>query len=172
MYIRQSRLDDIDRLMEVFKGAKEILRKHDNYDQWGDNYPQQTIIEKDIKQNQSYVVVSDEEDSNEMDPGQIIGTFVIQKKPDENYKRILEGAWLNDDPHVVIHRLGSSNEIKGVGKYIFDHLTSTYSNIRIDTTDQNKPMQSLLKKYGFKQCTVVDIGHSTRIGYQFIKEER
>lgn len=171
MYIRQTRLEDIDRLIEVFEGAKEILKESDNFDQWGEEHPERSIIENDINQNQSYVVVRDEEDIGPVEPGVIVGTFMLQKAPDDNYKNILKGAWLNDDPHVVVHRVASSNEMKGVGTYIFDYLTSTYSNIRIDTTEKNKPMLALLKKYNFKRCTVVDIEHSTRVGFQYVSEE-
>lgn len=171
MYIRQTRIEDIDRLEEVFERAKEILKESDNFEQWGDNYPERNLIEKDIKQSQSYVVIRDEENDSPVEPGEIVGTLMIQKTPDENYNNILKGAWLNDEPHVVIHRVASSNEMRGVGSYIFDYLTSTYSNIRIDTTEKNKPMLALLKKYGFKQCTVIDIGNSTRVGFQYLKED-
>lgn len=168
MYIRQARLEDVANMMVVFDQAKEIMRSFDNYDQWGDDYPKEVLIEKDIKLSQSYVVIADDQESDQVEPGEIIGTFVLQRNEDENYNNILEGDWLNDDPYVVVHRVASSDKIPGVGNFMFQHWIQNYDNIRIDTSEKNKPMLALVRKYNFKYCTVIDLGHDTRLGFQYL----
>ena len=67
MQIRHSTIQDLDRIMEIYAGARVFMAQHGNPNQWGPtNWPPQALIRKDIAEGNSYVCIND--------AGQVIGT--------------------------------------------------------------------------------------------------
>lgn len=68
----------------------------------------------------------------------------------------IDGSWLNDRPYSVVHRVATAPGTKGVATFCLNWAYEQFPNIKIDTHDDNIPMQHLLVKLGFTCC-----GHTT-----------
>ena len=80
---------------------------------------------------------------------------------------IQDGAWLNDKPYGTVHRITSQNKRKGAASFCIDWCFAKCPNLRMDTHRDNLPMQSFLKKKGFKPCGVIQVEDgSERIAFQ------
>ena len=102
--IRPSQLSDLDRLMEIFDHARKFMASVGNGNQWINGYPQRELIAREITAGHCYVC--------EDEHGKIVGTFCFVPSPDPFYAIIEDGAWLNDDPYYVIHRIASDGSYK------------------------------------------------------------
>lgn len=163
MEIRNTRMEELDTVMEIYAHARKFMAEHDNPTQWKDNWPPREYIERDIIQGKSYVAVD----------GDVIGAvFYFAKEHDASYDKIYDGQWLNDEPYAVVHRIASAGTIKGAGSFCMNWASAQCRNIRIDTHEDNYVMQNMLKKCGFQQCGIVfcEIGEK-RIAFQKVSEE-
>ena len=82
----------------------------------------------------------------------------------------IDGAWLDDDPYVTIHRIASSGLAKGAAKDCINWCIEHYGNVRADTHPNNKAMQHVLESNGFARCGLIQLldrpSDTTRIAYQ------
>ncbi len=141
MEIRRTEIKEIDAVMKIYEAAREFMKRTGNPNQWGDDRPQQSKIEEDINAGNSYVCVDD---------GQLLGAFTyIFGEEDPTYLYIENGQWLNEKPYGVMHSVASISSGKGVGRFCIDWVLEQSNNVRIDTHEDNKVMQSLLEKMGF-----------------------
>jgi GNAT superfamily N-acetyltransferase len=141
-------------IMNIVHDAQTYLASLD-IDQWQNGYPDENRILQDIAGQESYIVKNDE--------NQIIGTAMFTTKPEPTYE-IIEGNWLTDQKaqYGVIHRMAVSNNSrnKGIAKFMFDQceqlLKENHINsMRIDTHQDNKGMQTLLKNRGYHYCGII-----------------
>lgn len=151
-HIRKSRLDDIDRILEIIEIGKQTQIANDNLHQWCDEPPVKGKIEEDIRLGRSYV----------LDDGNIYGTFMFDNKPDPSYANIEDGNWLNDEAYGVIHRIASDTTHKGVLHAAIEYVKQTCSNVRMDTHPDNTIMKHLLIKEGFVPVGIVYINGTLR----------
>ena len=150
MEIRHARSEDIPRMMEIYRYAREFMAAHGNPNQWGPtNWPPEELIRQDIRDGHSYVCVNDGD--------RIIGTFFfIQGKDIEpSYADITEGGWKDDSPYGVVHRIASAGTVKGAGSFCLQWAYEQCGHLRIDTHGDNWVMQDLLKKNGFTHCGTI-----------------
>ena len=150
MTIRPATYSDIDILMEIFEGAKKIMRSSGNLHQWTDGYPSPEIVTDDIEKGHCFVLCDEET---------IVGTMALIPGPDPTYSYI-EGNWLDDSPYYVIHRIATSAPGRNVARMMLDwaycHIKENgCSAIRIDTHRDNCIMKHILTKYGFRLCGVI-----------------
>lgn len=158
MEIRKSVSSDLNEIMNLFEQARVFMRENGNPNQWGNNYPNVSIIEEDINKGISYVCLNE---------GAIVGTFMYAEGPDETYHKIYEGAWVNDEPYGVIHRITSSTNTRGVATFCIAWCCNQSTNVRIDTHNDNIPMQNLLNKNGFVKCGIIHLlNGEERIAFQ------
>lgn len=156
--IRPSQLSDLDRLMEIFDHARKFMASVGNGNQWINGYPQRELIAKEITDGHCYAC--------EDEHGKIVGTFCFVPSPDPFYAIIEDGAWLNDDPYYVIHRIASDGSYKGIGDICLDWCAKQYPSLRADTHKDNIIMQNLLVRNGFIRCGTVYVSNGTpRIAY-------
>ena len=162
MEIRKSTRDDFGRILELYAMARDFMRKHGNPDQWGDHYPPAEMVEKDILDGKSYVCVEGES---------ILAVFYCEEEEEPDYREICDGAWLNDEPYSVIHRITAPTGRKGVASFCIRWCCeNSGGNVRIDTYKSNIPMQNMLEKNGFIRCGTIHIQDgSERIAYQWKK---
>lgn len=155
MELRRSTTNDIERILEIINDAKALLKSL-NIDQWQNGYPNKEQIENDIQNNESYVVINDE--------NQIMATTMFTTRPEPTYKNLENGTWIIDEssPYGVIHRLATAKEYRGFGiaKFIFKELhqklrLQNIKSLKIDTHEDNLGMQSLIKNLGYKYCGVI-----------------
>ena len=163
MEVRRSNKEDIKEILNIFSKAREYMIANGNKDQWINGYPSKEIIEEDINNKNSYLII----DNNE-----IVGTFSFIIGIDETYKRIINGNWHKENIiYGTIHRLASNNKRKGISKVCFDYCSSKINYLRIDTHENNISMKKAILKYGFKECGNIFVKNgSIRTAYDYYRE--
>lgn len=160
MEVRQAVLSELPEILSVYEYARGFMKKTGNPNQWQDRFPEEKEIVKSIE-NGTLMALSC--------GGEILGTFDFINGPDQTYDVIENGAWLNDEPYVVLHKVASSGKAHGVLEAILKWCSERADNIRIDTHEDNKIMQYLLEKNGFEKCGIIYVrDHDPRIAYQRI----
>lgn len=166
MKIRKTIESDIKRISEIYYYARDFMVRTGNPDQWGaNNWPPIDLIRNDIKEGHSYVCLND---NNE-----VIGTFYYNygKDVEPTYLEIDNGKWISDEPYAVIHRIAGDGSEKGIGAFCINWVYEKCKHIRIDTHEDNKVMQSLLKKLGFQYCGIIYVlNKSPRLAYEKLEK--
>lgn len=159
MHIRLTCLEELPLLMEMYEKARTFMQTTGNAHQWINGYPSEEFIRQEIEDGHSYVCVDDQ--------GTLLGTFCFTVGEDPTYARIYGGAWLNDEPYGVVHRLATNGIQKGISDACLDWAFRQIGNIRVDTHQDNKVMQHILEKYGFQRCGIIIVKNGTeRIAFQ------
>lgn len=169
--IRKAEMSDLDRVMRVYEIAKKIMVSEGNTSQWQEGYPSRELLKEDIEKEQCFVCI-DSNNYYENEEDAIIGVFVLTGA-EESYENIYDGEWLDDEPYRIVHRVGSTGDVKGVGQYSIEWSVENYENIKIDTHEDNIPMQNLLDKLNFKRCGYItsEVDGTPRIAYQKRKKD-
>lgn len=162
MYIRKAKLSDLDRIMEIYASARIFMTQNGNPRQWAANsWPPETLIKEDIKSQKCYVCI---------DEDKVVGVFFFDKGKDVEpcYKSIQGGNWCGQDEYGVVHRIASDMSKKGIGKFCLNYAFDICKNLRIDTHEDNKPMQNLLHSLGFKYRGIIYVPEDTepRLAYE------
>ena len=162
MKIRLSVLNDVPRILEIIDDAKALLKSL-NIDQWQNGYPNAAQIENDISNNESYVIVNEDDT--------IVATTMFTLRKEPTYKKIFDGNWIIDEtkPYGVIHRLAMSKDFrgKGIANFVFENFHQKLQekgvqSLKIDTHDDNKTMQSLIKKMGYQYCGIIYTNYNAK----------
>lgn len=163
--IRPAGLEDLPLVMEIYDYARAFMRANGNVTQWVNGYPSEELIRQEIQDGHSFVCTDGD--------GEIVGTFCFILGDDPTYQQIYDGAWLNDEPYGVIHRMGTNGKRKGIAEACLDWSFQHSDNIRVDTHCDNLVMQHILEKNGFKRCGIIYVRDGTeRIAYQKIVTSR
>ena len=133
MNIRKASPEEIDEIMAIYASARKFMAENGNKDQWGDTYPEKALIENNIRQEKLYVCA---------DAEKISGVFYFAKENDASYRVISDGAWQNNEPYAVIHRIASAEGSKGTATFCLNWAFDQVGNIRIDTHENNRPMRT------------------------------
>ncbi|MCR5161728.1 MAG: GNAT family N-acetyltransferase [Lachnospiraceae bacterium] len=162
MFIRKSRINDLPRIMELYAHAREFMAANGNPRQWGPNkWPPEELIRNDIKEGDSYVCEHD---------GKVCAVFyfICGKDIEPTYARIDGGKWLSDEPYGVVHRIASSGDVKGAGSFCLNWAFEQCRHLRIDTHEDNKVMQKLVTKLGFRYCGIIYVheDNDPRLAYE------
>lgn len=131
------------------------FQRAQGFTQWTDDYPNLNAVLCDIGIGAGYAITVD---------GKIAGYCCICFDGEPAYSNI-DGKWNYNEPYAVVHRLALSTDFRGtglsgeawrlIGKFCKQ---SGYNVIRVDTGLQNKIMQRVLEKNGFKKCGTVNYG--------------
>ena len=156
--IRKAVWADFDRILEIYRIAREFMAKTGNPTQWGTNYPPLDMLKADIPAGNLYVVEDDA----------IHGVFAYFTEPDPTYGYIEYGTWLDDSPYGTIHRVAADGS-GGVFTAVLNFARSRNSHVRIDTHADNKVMQHVLEKHGFQRTGIIYLEDGDpRIAYERI----
>ena len=113
-------------------------------------------VERDLAQGSLFVCANNQ---------QVLAAFFCTSGPDPTYEHI-DGAWLNDEPYVVVHRI-AAREGSGAGRRCIAWACGQSNNVRIDTHEDNAPMRHVLTSLGFVECGVIICDNGTpRVAYQ------
>lgn len=152
MEFRKTTEKDVESVMSIIKQSQNYF-KEQGIDQWQNGYPNSQIIKDDIKNDYSYVLLKD---------NKIVGTTVLSFDGEETYNKIHNGNWLTQNEYAVIHRIAIDNNLKGQGLAgkIIEKVQEKCNkrgvrSIKVDTHEDNKSMQKLLEKNGFKYCGII-----------------
>lgn len=169
MEVRKANFNDIDTLEDIFSAARAFMAVNGNPTQWPSHYPSRATVLEDIAEGISYVLCQD---------GVLLGTFVLVAGPDPTYGVINGPGWLNDEPYYAIHRVAANVElsIPGLGTQCLreaERIALSYNtiNLRIDTHENNIPMQKAILKMGYHYCgEIIAKNGTTRFAYHKIAE--
>ena len=150
MQLKQATMADFDQIIDILKdGANQLAER--GVDQWQGDYPSLDQIKEDIENGWAYLAVSQD--------NQTVGAISLVPAPDHSYDQ-LDGEWLLDtEKYIVIHRVAIHSNHAGHGyatKLFTEVINQVRENpeidsIRIDTHEDNKAMQHLIDKMGFKR---------------------
>ena len=159
--IRPAQLNDLDEILNIYSYAKKFMADTGNPTQWAGAYPQRELLEEDIA-NQGLFVVTEAE--------KICGVFYFVIGPDPTYAIIEKGSWHSDQTYGTIHRI-AGNGTGGVFGAALDFCRSQMDYLRIDTHEDNKVMQHVVTKHGFKPCGIIYTDDGTpRIAYDRLEQ--
>ena len=150
MDLRRSTEGDLGSIMEIYGYARRFMAEHGNPNQWGPTgWPPEDLIRSDIRSGNSYVCTNGE--------GAVIGTFfyTFGKDIEPTYRKITDGAWLDDSPYGVVHRIAGNGSEKGIGTFCINRAFEMCGHLRIDTHSDNTVMRNLLGKLGFVHCGTI-----------------
>lgn len=148
MILRKATLSEIPAIWVILQQAI-ARRKQDGSDQWQNGYPNPQIVEDDIHKGWGYVM----EDNHE-----VIAYAAIIFGIEPAYND-LKGKWLTYGDYVVVHRVATSNSVKGkgIGGKLFEMVedlaikNKVYS-VKVDTNFDNVPMLKILDKLKYTYC--------------------
>ena len=159
--IRNATVDDLSEILLIYAQAREFMRQSGNPNQWAENHPAESIIRQDIAEKKLYLCVENEE---------IMGVFYYTQGIDPTYVQIFDGNWLNEEPYGVIHRIAVGRHGKGVAACCFQWALEQCPQLRIDTHEDNIPMQKALAKQSFTRCGIIYLQNGDqRIAYHKVK---
>lgn len=155
--IEKATLSQLPEIMEIYRQARTFMAQNGNPLQWGDSYPPEEMIRQDIADGKCYVNLRE---------NAIGAVFYFAVEEDPTYG-FIDGAWLNDAPYGVIHRIAVGENGKGLAAECFRFAMERCENLRIDTHEDNLPMQRCLAKHGFVRCGTIYWEHGdSGIAYQ------
>lgn len=156
--IRPAVRADLAEIEEIYAIARQFMRDNGNPTQWNDGYPRRELLEADIRQGKLYAV---------MDGEKLCGVFVFALGEDPTYGYMEGGTWRSDMPYGTIHRIASRSS--GVFAAALEFCRSQCDHIRIDTHEDNKPMQHLILKNGFSRRGIIYVDDGTpRIAFDLV----
>ncbi len=159
--IRKANLSQLPQILSIYERARAFMAQNGNPNQWGTTEPPEARVRQDILEEKCYINLDGEDI-------RAVFYFAVEQDPTYSY---IDGAWLNQEPYGVIHRIAAGENGKGVAAECFAFALSQCSNLRIDTHADNLPMQRCLAKNGFVRCGVIYVEDGTpRFAYQKIKE--
>ena len=143
--IRLATLGDLPQLLAIYDSAKEFMHTHGNPTQWNGSYPDEETLKEDIRKEQLYV---------QYDSMGIYACFALIGGEDPTYG-VIEGKWSNTEPYGTIHRIASSRRKKGVLQECVAFAKTKFSHLRVDTHEDNLPMQGAILKNGFRFAGII-----------------
>ena len=150
LQIQKAKNNDLKKIMDIYAEAREYMKAQGNTTQWGENYPVEELIRKDISDGHCYICI---------DNGSIGAVFYFALMKDSCYDVIEDGAWINDRPYGVVHRIavGKTMHQKGIAGQCIAYAVNECRkaevyDLRMDTHADNVPMQRFLEKHDFRYC--------------------
>ncbi|MBQ9974671.1 MAG: GNAT family N-acetyltransferase [Oscillospiraceae bacterium] len=165
MLIRNSLPGDLPRIMEIYALARDFMARTGNPNQWGPTkWPPEELIRTDIRLGKSFVCEHE---------GRVVGTFFYDygKDVEPTYMDIEEGAWADDSPYGVIHRLAGDGSVRGTGAFCIRWALERCGHLRVDTHGDNRVMQNLLSSLGLvhRGTIYVEEDNYPRLAYEITK---
>lgn len=158
MEIRKSTSRDLETILWLIDEGRKKMVAQGNLKQWSNGHPTLEQIEIDIAGGNSYLVE---------DEGRAIATFALIEGPDPTYSVVYNGAWLDDSPYYVIHRIASCSGVHGILQRVVEYAFTKTKTVRIDTHEDNIAMRNLMKKLDFVYCGIIHLANGDpRLAYQ------
>lgn len=154
--VRYATENDLERIEQIYSGARQFMQQTGNPSQWGKQYPPHNQLKQDIRDKSLYVIA---------DENGIHGVFYFYIGEDPTYQEISEGNWRSNEPYGTIHRIAGDGS-GGILKEAVHYAQKQISHLRIDTHHDNHVMQKALARQGFHRCGIIYIEDGTpRIAY-------
>lgn len=161
---RHATMQDYPQMERIYAHARELMARNGNPTQWGNTFPRPEVVREDIANHRTILLVD-----NVGGHERILAQFAVCPGLDPTYGSI-EGAWLDDDAYITIHRIASSGLVRHAARDCIEWTLKHYGNVRVDTHPNNKAMQHVLESCGFARCGLIQLidrdEDLTRIAYQ------
>lgn len=161
---RHATMRDLPQIQAIYAQARELMARSGNPTQWGSTFPREEVVIGDIAGQRTMLLV-DHHGGRE----RILAQFALCPGEDPTYADI-EGAWLDGDAYVTIHRIASSGLVRHAARDCIVWALKHYGNVRADTHPNNRAMQHVLEGMGFARCGLIQLSDrptdTTRIAYQ------
>lgn len=163
MEIRKADLSDLDEIIEIYKNVIITMEKN-NIHQWDEIYPNSSILNEDILNDEMYVGVID---------NIIVSVAVLNSEFDEQY---INGKWQYSNKNfAIVHRLcvNPFYQNKKIGNKTMLMIEELLRNegiesIRLDAFSENPYALKMYEKLGYKK-----VGEVTwRKGLFYLFEKR
>lgn len=169
--IRHAVDSDKERIYDIYAFARKFMAENGNPNQWKNNNPSREIIDNDIAAGNLYVIEeADKEQQTEIADNKnsrVHGVFFFKMGEDATYNVIEDGSWLSGDTYGTIHRVAGDGQVHGVLTMAVQFCEQKIKHLRIDTHNDNKIMQHVIEKNGFKRCGIIHVKDgSERIAYE------
>lgn len=159
MDIRPATRDDLDAIMACYESGRAIMRANGNDQQWVGGYPTVDVALDDLSK--GHVIVACDDD------GQVMGCMSFIPGPDPTYAYIEGGAWVDDGPYHVVHRIAVRTPGRGVGRALMRWACDHARCVRVDTHEVNSIMRRMVESLGFAYCGVIYLEDGApRVAYQ------
>ena len=152
MEFRKAVKTDVLDIMDIIRQAQAYFKELGIH-QWQNNYPNVDTIRNDIDNKNGYVLLINDH---------IVAAVTVSFDGEKTYDSIYEGQWISNRQYAVIHRIAVDNNFKGLGlaSEIIKNteqlcLNKGVYSIKVDTHEDNRPMQKLLKKNDFQYCGII-----------------
>jgi hypothetical protein len=162
MKLRRANFSDIGKIWEILQQAIE-QRRQEGSEQWQNGYPNQQTVHDDIANGYGYVITDNEV---------IIAYAAIIFGIEPAYNEI-KGHWLTNGDYVAVHRVATSNAVKGQGvatklfKLLEDlSIEHNVFSIKVDTNFDNIPMLKILKRLDYSYCGEIFFGGGPRKAFE------
>lgn len=144
MFIRLTKPEELDAVMQIYARAREFMRNQGNPTQWGSTEPKRERVAQDIAEGHSFVCCEGEE---------LLGVFSFEAEADDpTYHEIWDGSWPESESYGVLHRIAVGTPGRGVAGFCLDWCWARCRQLRADTHADNLPMQRAMLKNGFERC--------------------
>ena len=162
MELRKANLSEAGAIWEILQQAIE-QRRQDGSEQWQNGYPNQQTVYDDITNEYGYVVTE----------GNVIIAYAAIIFGVEPAYNEIKGRWLTDGDYVVLHRVATSNSVKGKGvatslfKLVEDlAIERKVFSIKVDTNFDNIPMLRVLQRLNYSYCGEIYFGGAPRKAFE------
>lgn len=159
LQVRKANLSDMPSILDIYAKARIFMAESGNPTQWGTTWPYESDLLEDISLSRLYAVCEGE---------CVRGVFCLIFGDDPTYAVIEDGAWLSDTPYGTIHRIAGQGG--GVFAACMAYAKGICDHLRIDTHENNKPMQHLILKHGFSYCGIIwEPDETPRLAYEWLR---
>lgn len=162
MILRKANISEVPVIWQILQQAIE-QRRRDGSKQWQDGYPNEQTIKNDIEKGYAYVLEEE---------GTVIAYSAIIFDIEPAYE-VIEGKWLTSGKYAVIHRVATSDKVKGKGmatklfQLIEDLcISQNIFSIKVDTNFDNVPMLKIMERLQYTYCGEVYFRGSARRAYE------
>ncbi len=167
-HFRRAKHSEIDIIWKILQDAIQ-RRKEDGSTQWQDGYPNPTVVQNDIANNQGYVLTDGEK---------IVAYAAILINDEPEYEKIV-GKWLTNEDFVVYHRVAVSSDYIGKGMAIrlmeaIENFATEHKiySLKADTNFDNPAMIRSFEKLGYTYCGEVYFRGSARKAYEKVLKDK
>ena len=153
-------MQDMPRILEIYAYSRNFMKENGNPTQWDNLEAIKSNLLADIEHGNLYLIKNGDD---------VHGAFAFIIGDDVTYAEIEQGEWLSDKEYGTIHRVASDGSLHGVLGMVVEFCSEKISHLRIDTHEDNKIMQHVIIKNGFRKCGIIHVADgSPRLAYEKI----
>lgn len=181
MLFRKAVASDHADIVRITSEGRAFLAEQ-GLDQWQGGNPTPECVAEDIANGYDYLAVDDK-------TGAPLGVVAVCGIGEPDYDNVRAGAWLTDSPndpvpggstYLVLHRMAvaASARGRGVASFMLGQALGMarergFASVRVDTHENNRPMQGAFIKHGFVRCCEIEITspiepNKKRIGFEVL----